>query len=184
MSPAGGHLGFSIGPKSNNTWLAACNDHSWQFSIHPPCSIGEEDHSKFQPIRGFYGPWQPCWITDHNESNNTWLDHANEHFATFGPICFSGSLEEDWNVYGWTDGELKSNTLFPIYKLRHLQARDLFTRSFYATSCYYKHFGDCYMKSNDRARVRFFFVAFNATFDNISVILRQSSFIAGGYWST
>jgi hypothetical protein len=23
-----GHLGFSIGPKSNNTWLAACNDHS------------------------------------------------------------------------------------------------------------------------------------------------------------
>jgi hypothetical protein len=25
---SGGHLGFSIGPKSNNTWLAACNDHS------------------------------------------------------------------------------------------------------------------------------------------------------------
>jgi len=24
--------------------------------------------------------------------------------ATFGPICFSGSLEEDWNVYGRTDG--------------------------------------------------------------------------------
>jgi hypothetical protein len=23
MSPTGGHLGFSIGPKSNNTWLAA-----------------------------------------------------------------------------------------------------------------------------------------------------------------
>jgi hypothetical protein len=23
-----GHLGFSIGPESNNTWLAACNDHS------------------------------------------------------------------------------------------------------------------------------------------------------------
>jgi hypothetical protein len=22
---------------------------------------------------------QPCWITDRNESNNTWLDHANEH---------------------------------------------------------------------------------------------------------
>jgi hypothetical protein len=22
MSPTGGHLGFSIGPKSNNTWLA------------------------------------------------------------------------------------------------------------------------------------------------------------------
>ena len=22
--------------------------------------------------------------------------------ATFGPICFSGSLEEDWNVYGRT----------------------------------------------------------------------------------
>jgi hypothetical protein len=37
------------------------------------------------------------------------------------------------------------------------------------------------MKSNNRARVRVFFVAFNATFDNISVILRQSSFIAGGY---
>jgi hypothetical protein len=28
FSPIGGHLGFSIGPKSNNTWLAACNDHS------------------------------------------------------------------------------------------------------------------------------------------------------------
>jgi hypothetical protein len=38
-----------------------------------------EDHNKFQPIRGFYGPWQPCWITDRNESNNSWLDHANEH---------------------------------------------------------------------------------------------------------
>jgi len=24
--------------------------------------------------------------------------------ATFGPICFSGSLEEDWNVYGRTNG--------------------------------------------------------------------------------
>jgi hypothetical protein len=23
--------------------------------------------------------------------------------ATFGPICFSGSLEEDWNVYGRMD---------------------------------------------------------------------------------
>jgi hypothetical protein len=33
VSPAGGHLGFSIGPKNNNTWLAACNDHSSQFSI-------------------------------------------------------------------------------------------------------------------------------------------------------
>jgi hypothetical protein len=31
--PLVGHLGFSIGPKSNNTWLAACNDHSRQFSI-------------------------------------------------------------------------------------------------------------------------------------------------------
>jgi hypothetical protein len=28
MSTAGGHLEFSIGPKSNNTWLAACNDQS------------------------------------------------------------------------------------------------------------------------------------------------------------
>jgi hypothetical protein len=33
MSPAGGHLGFSIGPKSNNTWLAACNDHSDNFQF-------------------------------------------------------------------------------------------------------------------------------------------------------
>ena len=24
VPPPGGHLGFSIGPKSNNTWLAAC----------------------------------------------------------------------------------------------------------------------------------------------------------------
>ena len=45
------------------------------FQFHPPCSIGE-DHSKFQPIRGFYGPWQQCWITDRN---NTWLGHENEH---------------------------------------------------------------------------------------------------------
>jgi hypothetical protein len=33
QSPAGGHLGFSISPKSNNILLAACNDHSEQFSI-------------------------------------------------------------------------------------------------------------------------------------------------------
>ena len=25
--------------------------------------------------------------------------------ATFGPICFSGSLEEDWNVYGRTTSD-------------------------------------------------------------------------------
>jgi hypothetical protein len=37
MSPASGHLGFSIGPKSDNTLLAACYDHSWQFPI--PCSM-------------------------------------------------------------------------------------------------------------------------------------------------
>jgi hypothetical protein len=36
-------------------------------------------------------------ITDCNESNNTWLDHT-----TFGPICLSYSLEEDWNVYLYT----------------------------------------------------------------------------------
>ena len=53
--------------------LAMIIHHNFQF--HPPCSIGE-DHYKFQPIRGFDGPWQPCWITDRN---NTWLDHANEH---------------------------------------------------------------------------------------------------------
>jgi hypothetical protein len=28
VSRTGGHLGFSIGRKSNNTWLADCNDHS------------------------------------------------------------------------------------------------------------------------------------------------------------
>jgi hypothetical protein len=27
-SPAGGHIGFSIGPKSSKTWLTACNDRS------------------------------------------------------------------------------------------------------------------------------------------------------------
>jgi hypothetical protein len=27
--------------------------------------------------------------------------------ATFGPICFSGSIEEDCNVYGRTDGRTK-----------------------------------------------------------------------------
>ena len=48
------------------------------FQFQPPCSI-REDHNKFQSIRGFYGSWQSCWITDRNESNNTWLDHANEH---------------------------------------------------------------------------------------------------------
>jgi hypothetical protein len=25
--------------------------------------------------------------------------------ASFGPICFSGSLEEDWNVYGRTTSD-------------------------------------------------------------------------------
>jgi hypothetical protein len=29
----GSHLGFSISQKSNNPWLASCNDHSWQLTI-------------------------------------------------------------------------------------------------------------------------------------------------------
>jgi hypothetical protein len=29
--------------------------------------------------------------------------------ATFGPICFSGSLEEDWNVYGQTPSDGNSS---------------------------------------------------------------------------
>jgi hypothetical protein len=29
--------------------------------------------------------------------------------ATFGPICFSGSLEEDWNVYGKTPSDGNSS---------------------------------------------------------------------------
>jgi len=46
-------------------------------NLRSPCSIAYRRRSlKIQPIRGFYGPWQPCWITDRN---NTWLDHANEH---------------------------------------------------------------------------------------------------------
>ena len=54
--------------------------------------VSEKIIKNFSQSRDLYGPWQPCWITDRN---NTWLDHANEHSATFGPICFSGSLEED-----------------------------------------------------------------------------------------
>jgi hypothetical protein len=34
MSPAGGHLGFSIGPKSNNTWIVACNDTIFNTTYH------------------------------------------------------------------------------------------------------------------------------------------------------
>jgi hypothetical protein len=34
MSPAGGHLGFSISPKRNNTWLASCNDHNGVSFFH------------------------------------------------------------------------------------------------------------------------------------------------------
>ena len=41
--------------------------------------VSEKKIFKILPIRGFYCPWQPCWITNRNESNNTWLDHANEH---------------------------------------------------------------------------------------------------------
>jgi hypothetical protein len=29
--------------------------------------------------------------------------------ATFGPIYFCGSLEENWNVYGRTDGRTTDN---------------------------------------------------------------------------
>jgi hypothetical protein len=29
--------------------------------------------------------------------------------ATFGPICFSGYLEEDWNDYGQTTSDGKSS---------------------------------------------------------------------------
>ena len=61
---------------SSGSWEEVCFTN---FQFHPPCSIGKEDLKKFQPIRGFYGPWQPCWIIDRNESNNTWLYHANEH---------------------------------------------------------------------------------------------------------
>ena len=41
--------------------------------------VSEKIIKNFSQSRGFDGPWQPCWITDRNESNNTWLDHANEH---------------------------------------------------------------------------------------------------------
>jgi hypothetical protein len=60
----------------------------------------------FEPIRDFYGPWQPCWITDHNESNNSWLDHANEH------SCHVWSHFLQWFSRRrlkclWTDGRLR-----------------------------------------------------------------------------
>ena len=35
--------------------------------------------------------------------------------ATFGPICFSGSLEEDWNVYGQTtDAKWWQKVIWPL----------------------------------------------------------------------
>ena len=38
--------------------------------------VSEKIIKNFSQSRDFYGPWQPCWITNRN---NTWLDHANEH---------------------------------------------------------------------------------------------------------
>jgi hypothetical protein len=53
MSPAGGHLGFSIGPKSNNTWLQ-CSGQLLLFFVligYPiwlPGAIIASDWLKFQ----------------------------------------------------------------------------------------------------------------------------------------
>ena len=50
--------------------------------------------------------------------------------ATFGPICFSGSLEEDWNVYGqmtddkrWAKKIDKYYIYHDSYKLTYLNKR-------------------------------------------------------------
>jgi hypothetical protein len=38
--------------------------------------------------------------------------------AMFGPICFTGSLEEDWNVYGRTDDKWAKNVYKVALKLQ------------------------------------------------------------------
>jgi hypothetical protein len=78
VSPAGGHLGFFNRSKKQHLVSSL----QWSFItifnsiLHV---VSEKIIKNFSQSRGFDGPWQPCWITDWNESNNTWLDHANEH---------------------------------------------------------------------------------------------------------
>jgi hypothetical protein len=53
---------------------------------------------KFQPIRTYYWPWQPCWISDWNEKQNFVEDHARNIPAKFGSNWPSGFGEKAWNV--------------------------------------------------------------------------------------
>jgi hypothetical protein len=36
---------------------------------------------KFRPIRTHYGPWQPCWISDQRQKQNSCIWPSSEHFC-------------------------------------------------------------------------------------------------------
>ena len=104
MSPAGGHLGFSIGPKSNNTWLAVCNSILHVVSEKKIIkTIGQTED--FMAPGSHVGLPIIAKVTPLGQTMQTNIP------ATFGPICFSGSLEEDCNVYErTTDDERRTQS--------------------------------------------------------------------------
>ena len=91
----GSHFEFSISQKRNNTWLASSNDHSWQLTIPSSMYYRRRRSLKFRPIRGYYGRWQPCWMTD-QKKKVTKLDQdlVRNISAKYGSNPSSGSWEE------------------------------------------------------------------------------------------
>jgi hypothetical protein len=55
-----GHLGFPIGIKNKNLVKDIPMIIPLQFGFSQFISFREEDLMKFQPIRAYYWPWQPC----------------------------------------------------------------------------------------------------------------------------
>jgi hypothetical protein len=54
---------------------------------------------KFQPIRAYYWPWQPCWISDWNEKQLFCRGPISSFFSeTTGPIGTKLSRNVPWMV--------------------------------------------------------------------------------------
>ena len=87
---------------------------NFQFILHV---VSEKKIIKnFIQSEGFYGPWQPCWITDRNESNNTWLDQANEH------SCHAWSHLLQWFSRRWLKC-LRTDDGCQVMAIAHLTRR-------------------------------------------------------------
>ncbi|NYT47273.1 MAG: hypothetical protein H0A75_06525 [Candidatus Methanofishera endochildressiae] len=82
MSPAVGHLGFSIGPKVTTLgWQIAMIIHI----ISIPSSMLYGRRRSLFPANQVLWLWQPYWITD-ELSNNNWSEPCQEHFCKYDSI--------------------------------------------------------------------------------------------------